>query len=66
MIPLNVIVGARAVIFKEIPHFDWILPVHPCPVEVVIEVSYMGCIWCCVLDKLKCVFHMWHGDESHR
>ena len=46
MIPFNVIVGARAVIFTEIPHFDWILPVHPCPVEVVIEVHGVHLVLC--------------------
>ena len=45
-VPFDVTVGARAVILKEIPHFDGILSVHPRAVEEVIEVSITGYIWC--------------------
>ena len=56
--------GASAVIFKEIPHFDGILSVCPCAVKVI-EVSNTWFIWCCVLHKFECIFHIWHQDEWH-
>ena len=42
MLPFDIIIGARTVIFKQITHFDGILSLHPRAVEVVIEVSNVG------------------------
>ena len=63
MVPFDMIVGARTVIFKEISHFDGILSVHPCVVEVVIEVSNTG--YMVLYSSQIYIFHLWHREEWH-